>query len=365
MHGTRLVLLGALVLISADSLALPRFAARTGWKCQSCHVNPTGAGMRQVLGAEYGREKLPVPEWSRDLELEDFSTLLTSVLGVGADFRTMYYSRQVPGGAGDSTNNAFWQMQGDLYLNFKLARKVQIYLDKGLYSGFEIFGMLNILPANGYIKVGKFTPGFGLRIDDHTAWVRTKTGFSPETGRPERTGVELGVNPGPFSLLGGLFNASDGFGLSGNRKSFLLRAEALTEVSEGLHLGIGGNGYFSSGGDDRTDLYGGFGMISAGIVTLLGEVDILRTTRGGTVTSGMVTWGELSLAVLQGLDLKATFDFYDENTSRKEGTMARYGIGAEFFPISGVEVRPMYRIARETPVDTPDNDFVVILHFYL
>lgn len=364
MRTIHCVLVGALLLVSGNTLALPRFAAQTGWKCQSCHVNPTGGGMRQTLGVQYGRETLPVPEWSKDLELEDFSTLLTSFLGVGADLRTMYYYRQVPptNGTGDSTNNAFWQMEGNLHLNFRLAKKVNIYLSKGLYSGFEVFGMLNVLPANGYVKVGKFTPGYGLRVDDHTAWIRLKTGFSPETGRPERTGFELGVNPGIFSVLGGLYNAADGFGLSGSQKSALVRAEALTSLSEEIHLGIGGNAFFSrTPAGIRQDRYGGFGMFSYDSFSILGEADLLKDGE----TTGLVTWAEMNIGIIQGLGLTLSYDFFDEDTSVKAGSMSRYGFGLEFYPLSGVEVRPMYRIAKEKPDDQPDNDFVMILHFYL
>lgn len=351
-----------LMLTSASAFAIPRFSAQTGWKCQSCHVNPTGGGMRQTLGAQYGREQLPVPEWSKDLELEDFSTLLTNFLGVGADVRTLYYYRQVPGGASDSSNNAFWQMEGSLHLNFKLARKVNVYLSKGLYSGFEVFGMLNVLPANGYVKVGKFTPGYGLKVDDHTAWIRQKTGFSPEAGRPELTGMELGVNPGIFSVLGGMYNAADGFGLSGSAKSYLGRVEALTALSENFHLGLGANAFASTSPvNGRQDLYGGFGMLAYGTTSLVGEVDYLKT--GGP--NGLVAWAELHAGIVQGLGLILTYDFYDSDTSVKAGYMTRYGFGLEFYPVSGVELRPIYRIVKEKPDDLPDNELLVVLHFYL
>jgi hypothetical protein len=324
--------------------------------------------MRQLLGVQYGRERLPVPEWSKAFELEDFSTLLTNFLGVGADFRTLYYYRQVPtaSGSGDSTNNAFWQMEGNLYLNFKLAKKVNIYLAKGLYYGFEIFGMLNILPANGYIKVGKFIPQYGLRLDDHTAFVRTETGFSPERGRPERTGFELGFGPGAFSVTGGAYNAEDGFGLSGSNKAFLGRAEAVAGVSEDFHLGLGANVYTtkSSAGERRT-MYGGFGHVSYTDLTLLGEVDLLKSTAAGSTTNGLVGYLEAGYVIFAGFDLKFTYDFYDEDLDVKSGSTARYGFGFEFFPIAGVEVRPMYRILKENPSDVPSNEFLFLMHFYL
>lgn len=47
-------------VLSSTALSLPRFAARTGAKCQSCHINPSGGKMRQAFGVRYGREELPV-----------------------------------------------------------------------------------------------------------------------------------------------------------------------------------------------------------------------------------------------------------------------------------------------------------------
>ena len=132
-----------------------------------------------------GREELPVPEWSESLALEDFTTKLSETVSIGADIRTLYYYQQIPDTGAVTTpanRNAFWQMQGDVYMNFRLAQKVHVYLDKGLYSGFEVFGVLGILPGNGYIKVGKFVPNYGLKTDDHRAFVRQYTGFSPEFG---------------------------------------------------------------------------------------------------------------------------------------------------------------------------------------
>jgi hypothetical protein len=49
----------------------------------------------------------------------------------------------------------------------------------------------------------------------------------------------------------------------------------------------------------------------------------------------------------------------------KSGSTSRYSIGAEFFPIGGVEVRPVYRFIIEDPVDVKNNEFDVLFHIYL
>ena len=53
---------GGLLLGGVAAQALPRFAAETGAKCQSCHINPSGGGMRNAFGAQSppGRK---IPDW--------------------------------------------------------------------------------------------------------------------------------------------------------------------------------------------------------------------------------------------------------------------------------------------------------------
>ncbi|MFN0156488.1 MAG: hypothetical protein ACKVRP_00285 [Bacteroidota bacterium] len=358
-----------LLLVCDIASALPRFSARTGAKCQACHVNPSGGGIRQTFGVQYGRDELPVPTWSEEYNLDEFSTQITDFISVGADFRTLFFYQQLPdtGTLGKTSSNAFWQMQGDVYLNFRIAKKVNIYLDKGIYSGYEIFGLLNILPANGFIKVGKFTPNFGMRMDDHTAFVREYTGFSAERGRPEITGAEVGVSPGPFTISGGIFNAADVLGAgASNQKAFLGRAEGMFKATEEINVGIGANMFTKkSASGVRTTLFGGFGAFSYQNFTLLGEVDMMQSKFLGATTDGIVVYVEANYVVTPGLDLKAAYDFYDPNTDIKTGSLSRYSVGLEFFPISGVEVRPMYRIIKEDPTDVKNDEFHLLIHFYL
>ena len=365
------LLASMLAMCTTPSSGLPRFSARTGAKCQSCHVNPSGGGMRQAFGVQYGREVLPVPAWSEEAELADFTNLITNVLGVGADFRTLFFYQQVPDTGASPPDapdkNAFWQMQGDLYINLRLTKKVNIYLDKGLYSGFEVFGMLGILPARGFIKVGKFVPAFGTKLDDHTAYIRTYTGFSPERGRPELTGLEVGVSPGAYSVVGGFYNGSDGFGTGvGNEKSFLLRADGIWGLGEEAAIGLGFNAFRrheTSGG--ITTLYGGLGSLSYGPLVLFGEADLVRSDGSGSGSDGLVLYAEANYLLLEGVDLKVAYDFYDPTIDEKDGAQSRYSFGLEFFPFPGVELRPMYRLVKEEPTEIRNNEFHVLIHFYL
>ncbi len=361
------------MVVGETGAALPRFQSRTGAKCQSCHVNPSGGGMRQAFGQQYGRETLPVPTWSEEFGLDDFSTKLTESVSIGADVRTLFYLQQIPdtsgGGSGSAStwNNAFFQMQGDVYLNFKLAKKVSIYVDKGLYSGFEIFGLLNILPGNGYVKIGKFLPNYGTRLDDHRTFIRDKAGFNPESGRAELTGGEIGFNPGDFTIMGGFYNAADGFGASiSKNKAFLGRIDGIFKLSEDMSLGLGVNAFTKEGGVGiRTDLFGGLGSFSYKDFSVLGEFDLIQQKVSGTKTTGIISYVEADFVATPGFDLKFMYEFYDGNKDLKTGSMSRVSFGFEFFPISGVEVRPLYRILTEDPNDAKNNEFNLVVHFYL
>ena len=356
-------------LLAHGAFSLPRFHSRTGAKCQSCHVNPSGGGMRQVFGVTYGRDELPVPTWSEDLALDDFSTELSGFVSVGADFRTLFFVQDAPAPA--KSLNSFWQMQGDVYMQFKIAKKVSLYLDKGLYKGFEIFGLVNILPANGFVKIGKFVPNYGMKLDDHRTWIRTVTGFSPESGRPELTGGEIGFSPGAFTITGGVFNSSDGapdpYGGAGLDKGLLGRIDGIFALSEDVHLGLSANIFRRELSPGRVNtLLGGVGSISYGNLTVLGEVDrIQNKDSSGTRPDGVVVYIEGNYVLTPGVDLKLAYEFYDSDVDLQSGAVSRYTVGAEFFPISGIEVRPLYRINVEKPTDTKNNEFDLVFHIYL
>ena len=77
------------------------------------------------------------------------------------------------------------------------------------------------------------------------------------------------------------------------------------------------------------------------------------------------SWALAYLLRCPGLDLKLAYDFYDPSIDLKSGANSRYTAGVEFFPLPGVEVRPLYRFVRETPVEVRNNEFDIVLHCYI
>ncbi len=388
------LLLGFLLLaLATDSFALPKFASRVGAKCQACHVNPTGKGMRNTFGSTYGREELPVRTYKTVVDsseegkvsitredvtnIDDFSTSLTQNLSIGADFRSLYFYD------GKAKTSSFFQMQGDLYLNLRLNRQFSIYLDKGIYSGFEVFGLAKVLPLDGYIKVGQFIPAYGTKTDDHNAFIRGGP-YSPLNPalagyrqglifgqRSEQTGVEVGIAPGIFSLQVGMFNGALNAGLGGTSatkyKALSVRGDA-TIQSEHFNANVGLSWYNDPNPDpfEKATFYGAFGSITVlKSLTLNAEVDYSKVPVGGSDTTGALLFTELNYAVSNGVDLKLGYEFYDPNKDLQTGSSGRITVGAELFLMSGVEVRPLYHINQEKPKDISNNDFQLMFHFFL
>ncbi len=390
MKRSPLFLLSFIIFAFQFSDALPKFATRQGAKCQSCHINPTGKGMRSTFGSTYGREELPMTSYKEATDIEEFSPALNDFFTIGMDYRTLFYYRE------QSSTSSFFQMQGDLYLDLRLNKKFRIYFDKGLYSGFEVFGLAKVLPLDGYIKIGNFVPSFGLKMDDHTLFTRGGQEYSPNptvidgigkslTGLnypkglgfgqgSEDTGLEFGFNPSIFTITIGVFNGRNG-GRGGavdrQTKAIAIRADA-TIQTDVVNFTIGGSAYNlpTAGGPGKTQILGAFGVISIdNNLTLQGEYDMITTYNSSAALNKLVTGNilylEANYILLNGIDLKFGYEFYDPNIDRKDGSATRYTIGAELFPLTGVEIRPLYRINQEKPTDFTNNELHVMFHFFL
>ncbi|MEX0601738.1 MAG: hypothetical protein WD295_00255, partial [Bacteroidota bacterium] len=323
---------------------------------------PTGGGMRNTFGAtSFGREDLPLPTWQEEYALDEFDTQLNDFISVGADFRTLLFYQDSP----VSPRLSFFQMQSDLYVSARILKRTSIYLNKGLGNRFEAFGIAGILPLNGYVKVGWFAPAYGLRMDDHNIFVREKTLFG--FGGGQDAGIEFGLSPGPVTLTAGISNGSIGDRDDNKRKALLGRAETRFRFAP-VNVHLGGSYYNNPGPNSTLTLYGAFVMVTVGnSLTLMGEVDQRReySPATGLTTSGLITFLEANYLLMPGIDLKVGYDFFDPDIDFKTGSQSRIYFGVEVFPLPGIEVRPLYVIRKEVPVDVRNDQLIVMLHLYL
>ena len=365
------------LVLTSGSYSLPRFSSRMNLPCQSCHINPSGGGMRNTFGTNFGRDDISVKAWQEEYALEDFSTKLNNFISYGADFRFLgfYQSRTSP----DVSSSSFFPMQMDVYFNLAVSKKISLYVNPafGPYNRLEMFAIAKILPHNGYVKLGRFAPSHGLRYDDHTSFIRQATPFRNYGG--QQTGVELGLNPGPISMMAAATNGMRGDLDGGLAKAVFGKIEGHGALGP-INLMAGVSSYNDASGGQKLNLLEGYGAVTIGErLTAMGTVEQIQgnaatmsvssdLNQRNSLNSDLKQFAflvEADYVLVQGFDLKFMYDFFDPNVDIKSGTAQRYSGGFEFMPIGGVEVRPMFRYTKDSILNRNITDLQVLFHIYL
>lgn len=349
-----------LALVAAR--AVPRYSARYGQTCGLCHVNPTGGGMRGLYASQY-----IVPEemaWSVPEQsiLDGIDPEIAPNVTIGADLRMLHFYSE---DKAQTTN--FFQMQGDLYVNFQMGERYAMYFDKGITTSYELFGLANVLPASGYLKAGRFMPAYGWRFDDHTAYVREQLGFFP----PGNTdvGIEAGFYPGSFSLNAAVLNGNRGSTRDNNTELAGVVRGAYRFSAGDASFALGTSGYWNPGPQADEGHGGVFGYATWRNFTWVGETDWRRTDPAdeGHVTA-LIASHELSYLIRKGFEVKGTYDFYDPDWNLKTGAQARYGGGVFAMPSPFIGLEALVRATQfDNGSELSGDDFldtILQVHFF-
>jgi hypothetical protein len=344
------VLLILLVVRPQAGQATPRYSARYGQTCGLCHVNPTGGGLRTLYATQYlVPAEMSMITYTQE-RLASIDPQLSKNVTAGADLRTIYHRAD----RRDVGYDDFLQMQGTLYLAVQPDERVTLYLDRGISSTNEVYGLAYVLPFHGYIKTGRFVPAFGWKFDDHTMFTRVKPFQASPVGSPgtaadldgtplpgNDVGLEAGFFPGRLSLSAALVNGNRGSTADDNRKPAVLGTALYRANLDGVGLGLGGSIYRNNEVAGVKTSGGPYGYLHYRPLTWLAEFDWsnLRTIEtSGAATPlpdhyrGLTVSQELTLRLFRGVELRATYNFYDPDTARPSGARSRYGAGYQVMP---------------------------------
>lgn len=324
---------GVLFFLAAAT-AVPRYSARYEQNCNLCHTNPTGGGMRSLYASQYLVPEEMVFRNPGGEFMEQIDPQLSGSITMGSDFRLLHvYS--------DEKNQVknFFQMQGDIYIGFQMGPRLSLYYDHGISQSYELFGLGYLLPHNGYIKIGRFLPDYGWKFDDHTMFVRDKLGFFP----PSHTdvGVELGMYPNRFALTVGVMNGAGGSSQDENSDVAVIGRAMYRFNVLGIAAGVGGSALRNPRIGAEYEAIGPFGYLGWKRLTWLGEWDWYHVDpTNATDRWGLVLSQELTFLVQKGIEIKATYDFYDPDVDVETGKEDRFGGGVFVFlnPFVGIEL---------------------------
>ncbi len=337
-------------IISGLAKAEPYITMRTGFKCGQCHVNRSGGGKRTPFGVYYSQVRLPNTFYKTAAKSNLFNHMLNDNISFGANFRAdnrIIFGTETSTGDKSSTQNGNRISEGNLYIEMNLIKNfLTFYIDQTIapISGNrEAFGMINNLPLNSYMKVGKMLLPFGLRLLDDDAFIRDKTGF---TYNQQDIAFEFGLEPGFLSVITALTN----------RQLSMVGSTVFRRFRVGMSYARN-----TEMADDF--VYGVFGGLNSGKFTLLGEVDFIRE---GNLDQ-RAYFAELNFLLTQGINLKGTYEFFDRNTDipiARDG-QERITIGAETFLTQFLQLSLFYRINRFIPQNIPLNEDQLTFQFHL
>ena len=346
---------GTTLVAASAAQALPRYTARYEQKCGLCHVNPSGGGLR----TSYATQQLVPQEiaWLRGkaTSIEEIEPKLARLIQIGADFREFYVGADIEEG-----HLNFFQMQADLYFAFQLDPKVTLYYDRGQSGNYEVFGVDYLTPST-YVKAGRFVPAYGWKFDDHTMYVRSELGFQPPANSD--VGLEVGFSKGSLDLLAGVVNGSRGSTLDSDTKAAGVLNAIVRHRTGPLGAALGVSAYHHPGRATDIDHWGLYGYLTWKRFTWLGEGDFIQTDPAlGPTRIGAVTSHEATVLLRQGLELKATYDFYDPDRDRASGAKSRWGGGVFVMPQSYLALEGLVRrIDYDNGIDYAGRDFTETL----
>jgi hypothetical protein len=252
----------------------PYFAAWKGVNCNACHVNQTGGWLRTGFGKKFGNQ-LATFDWEGLADAaKGASKSIPSQVSVGLDIHESYLATfyQAP-----ATNiNGFYSgpypaafrsgggrqaLEIGVQANTDLSGVLTYRLDD--QSTQEMYALLGNLPADGYLKMGKFTLPYGLELADDDSLVRVPLGFGFDENPAE--GLEGGVYPNPFFINAAVFNTPN----TGSERAFSAKG------------GLTGDGWALAGSVFGQNLdmatqqlrYGAYGWGRIEPVVLLAEFD--------------------------------------------------------------------------------------------
>jgi len=364
------------LLFIGESVSLPRFALRENSSCIDCHVNPTGGIQRNKRGWSYSRTMMAMVSPRSDFEM---SNKIGENIQFGFDVRGQYLLKMT-----DSTKKTdFQKMNASLYTTIDLSENISFIARYDFIQDiWEGYGVAHLFPGVFYIKGGTFSPNFGLRLDDHTAYTR-----GGDFGLLFSTGVKQGLIYNPLYVESGVevgLNIFDQAFLTasvGNPSSqlfvkdpsFTANLKISPSISDEVGMFIGGSlGIYRDkqfSGPPRfqqilpqVKMYGGYFGFGYDKFTLMGEYDIADDYLAGDIKSTFLML-EASYTIFKGLDAVFRFDKFDPSTKLDEDALSRYIIGFEFSPYSFVEIRPQYRIQSEKP-SVMNNSALIQFHFW-
>lgn len=339
------VLLGWCLAAAAE----PYMAVREGLKCATCHVNPSGGGMRTAYGDIYAQTRLP----ARTVDLgnaEPWTGRVNRWFGVGGDWRGTASYTDIPS---RDAQSAFETQELRAYVAATLLPdRLLLYADQRFAPGgggnLESYARLSTQDGRYYLKAGQMYLPYGLRLEDDTAFIRQVPGINFTT--PDN-GVELGFEGGAWSAQLALSNGTAGASEQDQGKQASLSAIYMQPAWR-----LGGSFNFNDAEAGARRMQNVFAGLRTGPLVWLAEADYIVDESFSDGTRGL--WAgllETNWSWRQGQNLKLSSEYFDPDDEVDEDQQARYSLVWELTPVQFLQSRLGLRVYDGIPQNDLQN----------
>jgi hypothetical protein len=337
--------------------AEPYLAVQTGLKCEVCHVNPTGGGLRASFGDIFAQTVMPAEHI--DTQLDNWTGNITSFLRTGGDLRTEATVTQAPN---TPTSQQFELEQMRVYLEAEvIPNRLIVYADEQVAPGSalnrEAYVLLWDPNHDFYVKAGQMYLPFGLRLQDQTAFILQATGINMTTSDQ---GVEFGYEHGHWDAQLAITDGTGGGSVTGSGKEY---STQLIYVESSWRVGIAANGNYQP--DGAKYAYGIFGGLRTGPISWLAQAEI---TDDESVANNqgkeLATLLEANWLITRGNNLKITEEFLNPNREVEHGEETRWSVVYELTPIQFLQIRSGFRWYDGIPQDNSEHQRVYFVELH-
>jgi len=339
--------------------------------CSSCHLNPTGGMVRNRTGLYYGTHTLNMVKVPQDfVPIAGKLSALGDTVMLGGDFRTMHLFTNQSG----ETESYYFPMQADLYAGVRVMKYLSIQMQAGIERGGnsavrEYFALVHGLPYRLYAKAGRFLPPYGLRMDDHTTYIRNATGLDQSDPGSYYGGLEMGIEPLLVYAQAAYFYEDSP---PRSKTADIKKGFSAMAGWRGLWLQLGGSIMKVQNFEVTTlpsttdrEMHGVSGSLRFKNLSCLFEFDRIkdetRAISGITTRKTDVEFSELDYLIIDGLNLKLRYETIEPDAAAG-GTTRRRTAAIDILPYPFMDATFQYRRTEEP--GGKFKDYIAMMHFW-
>lgn len=351
--------------------AYPQFQLSTySNTCTACHYGPMGGGL--INGFGRGESGDTISQFGGNGELLHGLWNPPEWFQLGADLRGAGLVKQT----WDEPQVLGFPMQADLYTRFA-GKGISFNLVTGLRGSArsprrplieriwsrEHYLMWKPDTSEYYARIGRFHAPWGLRLPDHTAYVRRYLGQHTHEESYNLSGGKIGEK---WEVHGSLFVPSPIFHVGRKATGASMYYERRIREDSAA---FGVQTRFDMTGEDRQFWLGGIGKLwlDGKKLMVLTEFDLgLQTFRfdGADAQLQLAAYAGVTWFMKQGVMLGSAIEHYDHDVALKGSARDSINVSLQYFPYAHVEVMLLGKLETQG-FDSINPQTMLMLHYYL